>query len=439
MIKIKVQRQYSIFLSIILLFAIFLLIGVLLYFLFMSEVDLNSKSKSDLHEILWILAFVLVPFIFCSIGNKSEYVSDMIISSEYIELVYKQKQKEIRRTRLSRNDIELFEVIANIDKRSSGRTCYIQSNTIVTIELKDKNQIQFSQDSSYILCGSPYKFILDLIKNSREIPNFKYEINGNYEFAKKDIEHYRIYKKRLSYIEQLKHDYKNQPKFIKILHLILIIVLIGNLCFMGYLCMPAGKLTKDEQEYMKHYNQAIELRINQKQYQEAIYELNKAEEYFSDTAETYLEKAYCYDRLKEYDKAIATANEGLKYIDSKSIYRKYHNFKFMGKKDISLYTLLGKLYKKTNNYEKMKLCYDYVIGNVKYKYTNAYFQRGYAKYYLSEFDSALQDFYKHKEIIQQYINDQREEAPEFKHTTLIYDENDLINVEKWISACKKYK
>ena len=87
----------------------------------------------------------------------------------------------------------------------------------------------------------------------------------------------------------------------------------------------------------------------------------------------------------------------------------------------------------------MKLCYDYVITHIKYKYTNAYFQRGYAKYYLSDFNSALQDFYKHKEIILQYIQDQEEETPEFRHTNPTYDKNDLINIEKWISACKKYK
>ena len=208
---------------------------------------------------------------------------------------------------------------------------------------------------------------------------------------------------------------------------------------MGYLSMPAGKLTKEEQEYMKHYNQAYELRTKKNQYQEAINELNKAEDYFSNTAETYLDKAYCYNKLKEYDKAITVAKEGLKYIDSKSIYRKYHNFKFVGKKDIELYSLLGRLYKKTKNYEEMKLCYDYVITHIKYKYTNAYFQRGYAQYYLSDFNSALQDFYKHKEIILQYIQDQAEETPEFRHTNPTYDKNDLINIEKWITACKKYK
>ena len=439
MIKIKVQHQFSVFISILALIAILVISVCIGYFMFMTETDISSKTRSDIYALIGILLFAIVPFIFTSIKNKTEYVSDIIISADYIELIYKKKQKETKRTRILKEDIEVFEAIVNINKINSGKTSYVYCNSIVTIKLKNKNQIQFLQDSSNKLWGSPYKFILDLIKNSIEIPNFKYQIEGNYEFAKKDIENYSIYKKRLPFSEQLKYEYKSQPKIIKIIYLILIFILIGNLCFMGYLSMPAGKLTKEEQAYMKHYNQAYELRTKKNQYQEAINALNKAEEYFSNTAETYLAKAYCYNKLKEYDKAIITAKEGLKYIDSKSIYRKYHNFKFTGKKDIELYSLLGRLYKKTKNYEEMKLCYDYVITHIKYKYTNAYFQRGYAKYYLSDFNSALQDFYKHKEIILQYIQDQAEETPEFKHTNPTYDEKDLINIEKWITACKKYK
>lgn len=439
MIKIKVQHQFSVFISILALIAILVISVCIGYFMFMTETDISSKTRSDIYALIGIFLFVIVPFIFTSIKNKTEYVSDIIISADYIELIYKEKQKETKRTRILKDDIEVFEAIVTINKVNSGKTSYIYCNSVVTIELKNRCQIQFLQNSSNQLWGSPYKFILDLIKNSIEIPNFKYQINGNYEFAKKDIENYSIYKKQLPFSEQLKYDYKSQPKIIKIIYLILIFILIGNLCFMGYLSMPAGKLTKEEQEYMKHYNQAYELRTKKNQYQEAINELNKAEDYFSNTAETYLDKAYCYNKLKEYDKAITVAKEGLKYIDSKSIYRKYHNFKFVGKKDIELYSLLGRLYKKTKNYEEMKLCYDYVITHIKYKYTNAYFQRGYAQYYLSDFNSALQDFYKHKEIILQYIQDQAEETPEFRHTNPTYDKNDLINIEKWITACKKYK
>ena len=329
MIKIKVQHQFSVFISILALIAILVISVCIGYFMFMTETDISSKTRSDIYALIGIFLFVIVPFIFTSIKNKTEYVSDIIISADYIELIYKEKQKETKRTRILKDDIEVFEAIVTINKVNSGKTSYIYCNSVVTIELKNRCQIQFLQNSSNQLWGSPYKFILDLIKNSIEIPNFKYQINGNYEFAKKDIENYSIYKKQLPFSEQLKYDYKSQPKIIKIIYLILIFILIGNLCFMGYLSMPAGKLTKEEQEYMKHYNQAYELRTKKNQYQEAINELNKAEDYFSNTAETYLDKAYCYNKLKEYDKAITVAKEGLKYIDSKSIYRKYHNFKFV--------------------------------------------------------------------------------------------------------------
>ena len=162
MIKIKVQHQFSVFISILALIAILVISVCIGYFMFMTETDISSKTRSDIYALIGIFLFVIVPFIFTSIKNKTEYVSDIIISADYIELIYKEKQKETKRTRILKDDIEVFEAIVTINKVNSGKTSYIYCNSVVTIELKNRCQIQFLQNSSNQLWGSPYKFILDL-------------------------------------------------------------------------------------------------------------------------------------------------------------------------------------------------------------------------------------------------------------------------------------
>mgnify|MGYP002707108296 FL=1 len=176
--------------------------------------------------------------------------------------------------------------------------------------------------------------------------------------------------------------------------------------------------------------------MKERNYTKALIELEKAEKFSSTTPETYLEKAYNYKKLKQYNEGKIAAKEGLKYLNSKSIYNKYHNFRAFGKKDVALYTVLGELCEETKDYKGMKDSYDYVIKHTHYKYTDAYFNRGRAEYYLLEFDLAYEDMLKHKEIIQNYLTDQQE--TKYKALYPFYDNNKLENVELWLKAIKKY-
>ena len=94
MIKIKVQHQFSVFISILALIAILVISVCIGYFMFMTETDISSKTRSDIYALIGIFLFVIVPFIFTSIKNKTEYVSDIIISADYIELIYKKSRKK---------------------------------------------------------------------------------------------------------------------------------------------------------------------------------------------------------------------------------------------------------------------------------------------------------------------------------------------------------
>lgn len=212
MIKIKAEQKYIDTLIVMIIFAICIVIYWFLPYLYPSEDNIRVSSNFELYAFLIIFVF----FIIFSIINNSEYVSDIIIADDYIEIIYKQGLIEIKKEIVFKNDIELFEAILSIDEKITRRHYYLISKTAVTINLKDKKQIQFVVDSSngFFNSGS-YQFILDLMRNSREIPNFKYDVCGNYYLARKDIENYRIYGKLLSSSEKMEYYYNRMPNHLK--------------------------------------------------------------------------------------------------------------------------------------------------------------------------------------------------------------------------------
>ncbi len=200
MIKIKLQQKILIFIFFIILIIVCGLSCLVFPFLLIIR-----------FMFLWIIVF----FVIWVWKNKSASVSELIIAADYIDIIYKKIFREVKKIRILKNEIEVFELVATIDKKNIIIENSIYSNTIVTIKLKNKKQIQFMVDSTMSLRGCSYQFILDLIKSSREIPNFKYEVCGNDSFAKKDIENYRIYGKHLSAVDQMNHDFNKMPNHVK--------------------------------------------------------------------------------------------------------------------------------------------------------------------------------------------------------------------------------
>ena len=407
----------------------------LIYLLFFSNIDFGVKSRSDMYELVGVLVFVGIPVLFSAFFNKEKYVSEILIFDESIDIVYKIKGKEVERKQIFKNDIEKFNINTELEIKAQGRSSYTIAKNTINIKTKQE-EIEFFFSSQNTLFGCPYQLILDLIRYSTLIPNFEYQLLGSNIYAIKDIEYFCQFGKRLPIKEKMKFLFNQSPTIGKIFLFIVAIMFVCYFAITMFLFMPSGKLSKNEQNYINHYNKAEKLRIEEKNYTKALEELQEAEKYSSTTAETYLEKAYNYKKLKQYDKGIIEAKKGLKYINSKSIYNKYHNFRFLGKKDIALYKVLGEMYEKTKDYKNMKDSYDYVINHSHYTYSDAYFNRGMAEYYLLEFNLALSDFLKHKEIIQNYIKDQQE--TEYKALYPIYDNSDLENIELWIQATKKY-
>lgn len=204
-------------------------------------------------------------------------------------------------------------------------------------------------------------------------------------------------------------------------------ILVGSLI---YSAMPPF-LSTTEKSYIEHLDRGYSF-YQQDEYEDALNEYKIAENIYKEDSQLYIYKAYCYKEQKEYAKAIESAQEALKYPDSKSIYKKAHNLKLINlNNDIGAYTIIGKCAYKQKQYQTAKDAFSYVIEHVTYKYTDAYLRRGKCEYYLKEKQAALRDFEKHNEIIKSYIDEQENSDYPSEYPT--YTKKDLIRTNKWIS------
>ena len=200
-----------------------------------------------------------------------------------------------------------------------------------------------------------------------------------------------------------------------------------------WMLKPAS-LNPQEKQYIKHFDSGYEY-FRARDYEKALSEYNLAQGINNDDIELYERKALCYERLKEYDKAIAEAQEALKHDPGNSLYKKAKGFRLINNDEVSIYTIIGESNYKLGNYQAASEAFTEVINQTTYQYSDVYFKRGKCEYHLGNYQKALTDFNKHKGIINQYLQDQRESKYRAKHPT--YTNKDLAKLEEWIKACKK--
>ena len=205
-------------------------------------------------------------------------------------------------------------------------------------------------------------------------------------------------------------------------------ILIGSLI---YSAIPPF-LSNSEREYIEHLDSGYSFFQNS-EYDKALSEYKIAENIYKEDSQLYIFKAYCYERQNNCAQATESAKEALKYPDSKSIYKKAHNFKLINlNNDISANKIIGDCAYIHKQYKEAKEAYSYIIEHVTYKYTDAYIYRGICEYYLNEKKAALNDFEKHRQIINNYIDDQaNSDYPDHYPT---YTNKDLILLNEWINA-----
>ena len=96
MIKIKVQSRIPVFVSVLLFTIAVVVIGFIIkYVLF--DYSLSYSTRNNAWELIFLLLF-FVPIFFNSSTSKDEYVSDLLISNNTLEIIYKVKNIDIINT-----------------------------------------------------------------------------------------------------------------------------------------------------------------------------------------------------------------------------------------------------------------------------------------------------------------------------------------------------
>lgn len=214
----------------------------------------------------------------------------------------------------------------------------------------------------------------------------------------------------------------------KIILIFCFLLIFSSLAFTAYIYISPF-CTEKEKEFASFIDEGY-LAYQHKKYEISLEKYQKALTIYEDDSTLYYYTALTYEKKKEYEKAIETAKEGLKFLNKKSRFYKVHNFKFNLRNDIKLYTLLGDCNRKLERYKEAKEAYSYVIKNVKYKYSDAKFYRGICEYYLREKEEALNDFEAYKAMLERFFTDEAERT--FKLET--YSQDDLNRACEWIEA-----
>lgn len=400
------------------------LLSVFFIFVFFDKTS-SSHTKSRIIEFFFAIALFL-PVFFSSYFKKGPYISDLIIYDDSIALVYKNGNKKLYTRKILKSNIKEFNYRLCASNERNGRYSWCHCLSEVKILLNDSKTFEFSVDSNGQLFGCAYQFALDVLKESKQIPNFKFRFRGGNDYVKREIEYFVKHGKKKSFLVRL----KEAPVILK-LALCFFAACIGVLI---YSFLPDSNLSDNEKEFMNNYNAAVELR-SENDPETALIVLDKAALYISDDSALYLERAYNLEKLERYSEALEAAKEGLKYASKRSVYYKYNNFKMVSSShDAALYTIIGRCAEKIKDYSSMLEAYDYILKHTKYTYTDAYFGRAKAYYYLRRYNDARKDFLEHKKIIEKYFSDQAAEL----HKDLYprYNQKDLDNVELWLNACE---
>ncbi len=425
--RIKVQSKLSMTAVVIISAIIIAIVGVLAYILMTSN-DVSYRVEGDIFGLIAMVA-IFIPLWIKNAMSKEEYVSELIIDDTTLSLVYK-SNKGKRIHQLNLEDIKSVKAVLFASDKITGTYSHMYCKTDVSITTKD-NKISFTENSNFSLSFCAYAFLLRLISISKFLPNFKYQIYGNSDIIKKDIEQYVKFGKRLSFAKKASYDFKKYPVFLKVVLGLCIVSFIISIGFPIFLKFPFYVSAADK-EYVSYIEQGYKY-YQDDLYDKSIQEYDKALTFHDNDSKLYYYRALTYYYNKQYKQAKNEAEKGISCLKRKSVYDNVKHFHF-SKSDIGLYTTLGNSEMKLGNYESAIKAYDYIIKKGYSKHNGIYLKRGICKYYLNDKSSALEDFYEEKQIIKEYLHEQK--YTQYKDLYPMYSEKDLQNVEHWIDACK---
>jgi tetratricopeptide (TPR) repeat protein len=420
--KIHIQKRMSPF-SAVLLTAVCVGIVIFFYRLIFADDDVSSKTRSDFYGMIGTFA-VLIPILFKNAFNNDEYAADLLLNNDSLIIVYKKGSKKSRHTIIKLDDIEKFKADMTVAQGSTGKSKYLSCITTVNIKIKDKKSVNFTVENDlFSFCA--YSFMLRLLKISDRIPHFTYSVRGDSETAKKDIEHFGKYGKRIPF-------WNRMSKSSLIIFSIYMVITAVALSFILYLSWP-WFISEEDRNYLSYIEKGRDFYIDDK-YDLALAEFNKAMQIHNDDYYLYYYIASTHRYNNQCDAALTEAENGLAFSgeDSTYLYVSGIGNKFSSKESL-LYPIIGDCALKSKQYVKAKNAYMQVVQHTTNKYTNIYFKLGKSEYYLGEKEAALQHFHQYKAMVEKYIQEQQNR----KYKGSSYDYKDLEKVNNWLQKTEK--
>ncbi len=218
----------------ILLWTIFVIaIGVLFF--------KTNTSLENYIALAGLVALGLVKYLFDP-KSPSPYVSDILVYDKFLELIYKVKGRTVSKTRIKKSDITKFSAEIKISESSDKLT---DCNIKVTISLQNKNPIFFPIKTNQLSldCWKVHQRAINLVKNSKYLPNFSYEVIGS-EYAAKELKKYANTGKGFTCAEQFTEGYKTSSTAGKVRSIVGIAVIISVIAMFLYFVIAINFLSR---------------------------------------------------------------------------------------------------------------------------------------------------------------------------------------------------
>ena len=432
--KIKVQSRIS-----PITFGIISILGiaVLVAFFFLFASDLSTASSRIKYDLWCLVALVcmLIGFGFKEVLKNDIYVAKFIFTSGQMQIVYKKRGKIVKVKTIDLSDILSFSIKADMEYVTLIRGRALNVVYTVIINSKTHGLDTFHIEPSKFEWGwCAYQFLLDMISVSKYIPNFSYTVNSKDEEHKRDIDYFKVHGKRLPL------RIKKSGKAIIFSYVVAGICLIVMVISIFFMLMPDSGMSPENASYIQNFADIDDMR-NSGDYKGATERVEYLKTIEPNDYNVYLYEAYIYEVRGQYEKEIESGNKALQLLESgakskwdeafgkTNIFAK-KVFKTGNEGYTRTYDRLATANFQLKRYKEAEAFYTKELEYNTYNFPKAYFYRGICRYYLGNKQGALEDFFKQKEIYDEFFKEGIGDR---------FDQNDLDLVNRWIEACKLMK
>ena len=431
MAKIKVQRKAS--LAVVLLAVVFMLAicGFALYMLYKYSNNVSERHYAELMAILGALPLIL-GFMFREGFDKKEYVSDIVLTPQTIQLIYRVKGRKDRVHEIAIQDIKKVNITVEAKIEKVGATNYFDGYTETIIIPHNGEKIIFRQRPSLFMPNG-FTYLFKMMDYREMLPDFTYNVNG--PAAERDYVDYYYQNGRRPAMP----GEADKWRIVGVMFFFFALI-IGGIVWATWPVMSPFKRDypiayaedKIENDYINTLGNANRY-LHEKDYSAASKQINKACKINPDDYWCHVGKVNVYLWTKDNAKAFEEAKKALQLIDEKKSEPETATDKYFGGRKFAKTIILEALGRSSHYLNKFRESVQYYTDLITInddKYAKDYLWRGASYYRIGDKANALSDFLKHKDIINDYIADN----PDPNHPR--YTSADLQDIEKRINMAK---